>query len=717
MRRPSDFDDQIPLADQFSDPLGLVPEGSVQSPAEVARLFQTALSHLSQKQDWELKVTAIKSILSYLRSGSSLTSESDFASLSQGIADCVTDQRSALVRWGSLYAAACSQVLQSTFVFSVETLVPALFRQLGHGTACIANSCRYALLEMAKYVQNRRTVRAFLLNSASKSSVQRLMVVEFIQTAMDYWAASLSSALNAQFISSLKQFSSDSAQQVRGLARALLDGNPSSRAQSRGEEKPSSRIRSRLSDLSAVPGSPVAKSPGRSPNRDGDPFTRTTRLSQLPLAAQKGGRKSSMPPQTQPIVGIGQPLFEDDGVKKAFSLPAPLKTAASEIDRVMPPKSAESAARFFELVREMCQKEDYESLEGLDVFLPSSIVAAKKLLPEGRPWRELLPGLFQQFPEAFEEQLEPLFVSFRFRVWTVDLAVQSLGVVTVIRRAMKFSDESAFAFFVVLLSRTEYSFDCTSRIRRFLAGLFEKFADHDDVNVIGDFLNPTADDDDDVLSAVTERSTDRVIRIFQRLRPQIAKDFGVLTALGKDLNQAFAEALNDGPRELKIAILEFCLAVIQETSKPCFVGLASCFTGLIDDQDQAITDMATELLAQLMERDSLFVQRVMKRLGGILEDDRERGLALIAILHGFLEKLGADQMAAYLEPAVQHLQPILSSGIVSVRRVMLALFAEFRYKVDGEFEQWMPRFSVNQQAMIEKYCTKRGAKAEAGDDG
>jgi hypothetical protein len=708
-RRSSDFDDQIPLADQFSDPLSLVPDISIQSPAEVSRLFQDAVAHFSQKQDWELKVTAIKSVLSYLRSGSSISPEADFSALSPGIADCVMDQRSALVRWGSLYTAACSQVLQSNFVFSVETLVPALFRQLGHGTAVIANSCRFALLEMAKYVQHRRLARAFLLNQSSKSPVHRVMVVEFIGIAMDNWSASLSSALNGGFSSSLKQLSDDPAQQVRRLARALVDGNPSDRAQSRGEEKMSARMRPRLSQLSiTTSSSKSAKTPVGSPTREIGSFSRSSRGSQIPLSAQMAGRRSSIPPQTQPIVGPSQSLFESDG---AFLLPAPLKSSGSEIDSVMPPKSSESAARFFTLLSDICQREDYEPLEGLDAFLPSSIVAAKTLLVDGRNWREILPGLFQQFPEAFEEQLDPLFAAFRFRVWIVDLAVQTLGVATVIRRAMKFPEESAFAFFVVLLSRTDYQFECTSRIRRFLAGLVDRFADQDDVNVIGDFLNPPSADDDDILSAVRERSTTRVLGILQRLSPRIAKDVGVLTAMSKELNQVFSEALIDGPRPLRIAILDFCLTAIQDTGKPCFVGLASCFTGLIGDADKSIVDMATELLSRMMETDTVFVQRVMKRLGGILDDDRERGMALIAILQGFLEKLGDETMAAYLQAAVQYLQPILSSEIVSVRRVVLGLFAEFRYKLEGDFEQFMPKFSVNQQALIEKYCARKGPKA------
>jgi hypothetical protein len=400
---------------------------------------------------------------------------------------------------------------------------------------------------------------------------------------------------------------------------------------------------------------------------------------------------------------------------KAFCLPAPLKSTGSEIDEVMPPHTEEEAERFLHLLTEMTEQGNYEPLEGLDTLLPSSMVAARRFISDMKDFREVLPGLFQQFPEAFDEQIGAVLAAFHYHVWLVKLAVQILGVNSVVRRAMKFPEDSAFSFFVVLLSKTECKFECTSRLRRFLTCLAETFSDDERASVLRDFLNPPTEEEEELgyeslLAAVRERQTPKVHRIFQDLGPRIATDPALILANGKDLNQAFSEALTDGPRDLKILILDFCLSAVRDTGKACFIGLASSFASLLVEQDRSIVDLATECLSAMMEADAGFVRRVIKRVNGILEDDRERGLGLIGILHSFLEKLDEEDLVPYLEPAMQYLQPVLSSGIVSVRRVVLGLFAEFRYKIGAEFERFMPRFSANQQALIEKYCARRGPK-------
>jgi conjugal transfer/entry exclusion protein len=163
-RHAEDPDGQPALQPQFEKPLDLVPELAIDSPSSVASVIRSLESQMTNcaRDDWQPKVQAIQTAMSYLKGGISHDLDADLSVLAAPIAQCVADLRSALVRWGALYTAAGSQVLQAGFLSSAEVIVPSLFRQLSHGTGVISNSCRLALLEVARHVQHRRTARFFL---------------------------------------------------------------------------------------------------------------------------------------------------------------------------------------------------------------------------------------------------------------------------------------------------------------------------------------------------------------------------------------------------------------------------------------------------------------------------------------------------------------------------------------------------------------------------
>jgi hypothetical protein len=85
-------------------------------------------------------------------------------------------------------------------------------------------------------------------------------------------------------------------------------------------------------------------------------------------------------------------------------------------------------------------------------------------------------------------------------------------------------------------------------------------------------------------------------------------------------------------------------------------------------------------------------------------------------LHAFLAKLPAAEIRPLLESVVQYLEPLLESQVGGVRRRVLSLFAECRYKDETEFEQFLPRFTASQQAFIEKRCAARLAEEGSPDD-
>ena len=109
----------------------------------------------------------------------------------------------------------------------------------------------------------------------------------------------------------------------------------------------------------------------------------------------------------------------------------------------------------------------------------------------------------------------------------------------------------------------------------------------------------------------------------------------------------------------------------------------------------------------MLEIDSGFAVELMKLLDDILHESTEKALALLALLHKYFAALPDDRMLEYAEPLMQYLEPAFSSDVTSVRRVIVTIFVEFRYKIPKEFEPYMEKLHSTQQKLIELYSSKR----------
>ncbi|OHT05509.1 hypothetical protein TRFO_26699 [Tritrichomonas foetus] len=215
------------LMEQFENPFDIVEEEIIDSPSDAETLIQEIEYKLRNREDWSIRAEGLKLAISCLKGGIDNYYQTDYSFIASEVAACVSDLRSALVRTGSLLVAASAQVFQDRYVTSIKIIIPALFKQLTHGTAVISNSCHFALMSIARYVQHPKTLNLFLSKILSRCNQHKATVAEALHVILSSWPSSLMLALRPQISNAFNIMKDDASQTVRKIARSgisLLKG-------------------------------------------------------------------------------------------------------------------------------------------------------------------------------------------------------------------------------------------------------------------------------------------------------------------------------------------------------------------------------------------------------------------------------------------------------------------------------------------------------------
>jgi hypothetical protein len=225
--RKNQTEDFLVLQEQFSRPLDDYVPKTVDSASAAADVLSKLQATLETKQDdWSVRHIALQDALSYLKGSISRFENCDYGQLAPGIAMCISDLRSTLVKTASLLITASAMNFGSSYVTSIDTVVPALFKQLSHATAVISNSCHLAILKIAEFVPHRRTVRLFLSNHKSKTGIHRQLVAEVLSVIRQNWPWSIFESFDNEMTTVLGGLAKDPLASVRKAAEASLKTFP-----------------------------------------------------------------------------------------------------------------------------------------------------------------------------------------------------------------------------------------------------------------------------------------------------------------------------------------------------------------------------------------------------------------------------------------------------------------------------------------------------------
>lgn len=209
----------LDLAQMFVDPLRDVDPIPVEDKEEMESVVAELEFKLSNPDDWSIRAEALAEAMGYLKGGICDYEDCDFSTLALGIAGCLTDLRSALVKASSLLIIACAQTLKVRYITSAKVILPALFKPLSNGTAIIANSCHSAILSIAKNVQHRRSLSLILANSTSRTVEHRMAVAESIIVVLQNWPLAVLAPMLEEVKLVISKYIEDASATVRQTAK------------------------------------------------------------------------------------------------------------------------------------------------------------------------------------------------------------------------------------------------------------------------------------------------------------------------------------------------------------------------------------------------------------------------------------------------------------------------------------------------------------------
>lgn len=686
MKKSLKKEESTSLENQFYDPLSMVDYIAIDPSVDIVEFFKSINDDLIQKEDWSLRRSAIKDAMSCLKSEIYKIKGADFSIISPGISSCISELRSALVKWACLYIASAAQTLKTKLGVSVDMYVPSLFKQLTHGTSIISDSCHFALIEIAKYVQHKRTIKAFLGFSSSKAVIQRLVVLEFIGITRE-WCIISQASFEDNFCEMLKKFMNDPSAEIRKKAKIISSGFLSQKIQLTPNIK-------NTTSYNSINFSPNLKN-SRRDCMTPIPFAYKTSL-RIEKATQK---YSSLNDHLDDSMDELEPL-SNSSKQQNFQTPkrkSLTKTVKSrkrsslqnneillDIEDYMPPKSYEDTKNFIQVLNRILRRRDFERLEGIEVFLVSSIVSGSQFEPDIEPWKKSLPILFETFNEIFSNQIHELLIAFDFDIWLLQTISMFFNLQKIGSDIMNISKEYSYKFYVTIF-KENIPILITKTVKNHLIELIKIFKNDEDIHYLTDIIEDKSQKQDMLFS-----------NIYQNIIEE--KDyFSLLKELSDNINEnsfyideiIFQNDINEiliySNENQKLLILEFCYNILTKISLNIIMNIINSFINLIFSPNEDISSLSKQFIVSALNiYPSLIDSLLIKAKELIDNNDEEKSIPLLSFLLKYYQGLSGQEIQQYYDKTFEYFHLLVLSSTNSIRKCLLNIFDEFKLKSSNE---------------------------------
>lgn len=747
--------DQIPLQDQFNNPLEGITETKFDSEMKAQAKMEQLEADLKDKDDWTKRSTAILEAMSVLKGGIA-NFGIDFSSLSTGIASCVYDLRSTLVKNGSLLIAALAQTLGERYITSTDVVLPALSKQLTHGTAIISDSVHLAILQIAKNVQNRKVVRAMQTLANSKSALQREVAAEAFHLIVTNWSFSVITKNNQDIRDSLNKLSNDASQSTRKAARAALESFGEDGTVKRAST-PTVNIKSMSAPLNYVPSPPVKEKPttktslGRHANESSDallgPSPKTARdVQRTPTTIRKKAprtptyrRTSQNEESYAPVIEKTQKRFETSFVPDTSPVPGrdPLRESSDfkkDISEVMPPTTLITTKQFIRILTRIIDENTWDDIGGLEMLIPPSIISATQFMPNIADWKSFLKVFYRKFKEDFKEDTRSLIETFHFDKWLIGLVLTTYGQDFLFEI---FSDitHPSFDFYNALL-KLYPDLDLPPKALDTIRSLVKNFEITDDATYLAQFVKEKSDDENVVTpGSVYEnpfetkpRKSPRIKTANSQRNPDSPKHLVSAAAkalLGgstadkeldaiiktwrknKDLINEFNDCLNDrlpqclesDSKETVVNTLTFIINLLDASSDFFLPEAMEDIISLVCTQSRTVSSRAHAALTAISVNQELLLKMVAS-IPDMSNNQEGQYVALQMALECFAD-MDNDELLLFVDVVSPVMDSCLRSDITAHRRIAADIAAIFKQNVPDAFASFFSTLSPTNQKLIE----------------
>lgn len=196
---------------------------NVASESESISLLDQAAAKIDPGVDWDDQTKAMQVVMGLINGGALEYDpfRKNLIQLYSGLVAAATNLRSALVKQSCLVIAQLSRELGNSFDSLGDYITP-LSTQLSHGTQIIAESCRLAIICIARYVQSRKTM-TYLFDLAQKKGVaSKACAAECFSFVTNEWNSDLIRNSWTKFSETLKLLLSDASLETRKYARIAV---------------------------------------------------------------------------------------------------------------------------------------------------------------------------------------------------------------------------------------------------------------------------------------------------------------------------------------------------------------------------------------------------------------------------------------------------------------------------------------------------------------
>ena len=755
--------DDLPM--QFENPLdgidGIRISNGFNASSEISELKLKL-----QQKDWSTRSDAIQRIMSLIKGGVFSSPDFEFNEIAPDIAACVTDLRSTLVKWGSMCVSAAAQALGSRFASYVDIFIPSFFKQTGHGTAIISQSCRLAILQIAASVPNKRTARSILSESTSKSDIHRKIVAESIQKMQQNWPYAIYQNSVKEIDKIIKVMVSDKSPDVRKIAKEASEFQPSQKstpsprkltqsfsvhdkgknktpqAISSNSLKPGYKKLAKNSSFLSTPASPTsvsasnnsfprssiapsAQSTASTPNKVNSPMSKMTKESGLNSnsnslipkfnSLSKEINLNSNSNSSIPKINIS--LSKDSGLNSSSNSSLSKINLSSNVDSnsnpnlqvasINTPTTVASAIflsqQLESLVRNPSVKKDK---------LAESVLQAIILTPNEKSWISHVSLMINEMPDEMKNTIGEILLNLNFNSKILKKALNVFGFDDIFNSHKR----SAFKLrlsAVVLTKFPEFPMsDETIEMLKQLSRKKHKSSESDAV-----IIN----------ERITEKKMNQIIECliegtpynqhlqsicstenFEPIRESLAK-------INSILNENFFKDTENQQDKKKYTKLE--LAQIKERTLLYVENMSMFFPEIaLDSLSESIVNIIQESTSEENSYLPPIAERCMLKLLNNKSCDLKISLIPLfdkspneagIIVQQYLEGLQKDELKKYLNFLPDDLLPFLKSESVTVRRTIVMSYVQFLVNFGESFKKQLSKLSEVDQILVERFANKR----------
>ncbi|EAX99116.1 hypothetical protein TVAG_236140 [Trichomonas vaginalis G3] len=694
-----------------NDPLGTVSPLKVSSSTDALAVIDDIEDMINNKTDWEVRCQGLKNAMMYLKGNINQFPGCDFTILSTGIADCILDSRSTLVRWATLLVSACAMQLKSGFANSSDILIQNLFKQVPNGTQYISKSCSAALKYIYTYVTHRRVARSFLTAASNKSPASRVIVVQAIECFANNWPIKIVVGLKQNIDHVLNHMVNDSCFEVRKIASRVTV--PSSVSPPTSPRSPSLKNTKKIEEK---PKKGILKTPNRAPSASPSKIPIKLRSSPSSPMERKKNHRVSFAKTTDEII-IDE--FRDTSNKKqsnSFELQQKEENKIPEttIDELMPPTSVKITLKFLNMLDDIIQCDQIDKLDGLEELLPESIIIGSRYVADFAKWRYSLEFLIPKFSQEFKDKILEILSTFFFDSLLLEIVDEVYKINTIAKMYLEaprsFTNDAIQFFYQCSIKFPDYVPEI--QVVQYLKSISENIPQkyYENLHKLIQLGTPASNNKEPLIQYIKTlldnelldfESQKNLLQIYN-LTPSELTDFE------RDLAILWEDIVAQGKNKLIDNFTKFLVSVVPKLDVMSFAGFVDPLFILISSESPLNQKKFIELLTEFVGNEET-LNCILSIVDSHIKKENLESGNLNIIINSIFEYINShsddktDELITVISPRIT---PLLKSSSTSIRRYTISIFSAF-YKANyALFEPYFKSLAPAQQRLIVMYAKK-----------